>query len=131
MPETLIKILKGLQSDPTLAIGPYKEIFENSFFALVRKDTENSFETMEFVTYATEDNLTELPLFTHENFIFNSYPKDAVEVRVLGEQLWGKLLTIVETGKCEAAINPGQTHGIRLTREMILGMFVKYGTSLQ
>lgn len=131
MPETLIEILKGLQSDPTLAIALYKELFENSFFALVRRDTEDSIETMEFVIYPTEDNLRELPLFTHENFIFRSYPKDAVKVRVFGEALWGKLLTIVETGICEAAINPGQTHGIRLTREMILGMIAKYGTSLQ
>jgi hypothetical protein len=130
MSDTLLNILKALSKDPTLAIELYREIFESSFFSFVRNGTEENWNTLEFLTYDTSDDIKELPLFTHKTFVFMEHPFDAIIVEVFGESLWDKLLNIVETGKCEAAINPGQSFGIRLTREMILGMVSKYRTSL-
>jgi hypothetical protein len=42
--------------------------------------------------------------------------------------LWIKLLDVIENAKCQVAIDPGQPHGIRLTKEMVLGMISSYGS---
>jgi hypothetical protein len=81
---------------------------------------------MEFLTYNTQDGIRELPLFTNDIFILNSLTKEALTVQVSGRPFWARLLDIIETGVCEVAVNPGQNHGIRLTKEIILGMIASY-----
>ena len=48
-------------------------------------------------------------------------------VKVGGEEMWPRLLDVVRTGDCEVAVDPGEKHGVRITREMILGMANTYG----
>jgi hypothetical protein len=54
-------------------------------------------------------------------------PEDAVPVQVDGPALWKRLLDVVEPKKVEVEVDPGQAHGIRLRRRMILGMVAEYG----
>jgi hypothetical protein len=128
MTKTLIDTLKGLKADPSLVLQLYGQLFEATFYLLVRKGTETSLDKAEFLTYDTQDNIRELPLFTTDKFLIDNLLVDALAIQVGGQSLWLRLLGIIETGKCEVAINPGQTHGIRLTKEMIIGMIEKYGT---
>jgi hypothetical protein len=127
MTTTLLDTLNGLKSDPTLFLKLYRQLFESKFYALVRKGTEDILNKAEFLTYITEDNLRELPLFISDKFIIDDLSTEAIPIQVGGQLLWSRLLDIVETGKCEIAINPGQSHGIRLTKEIILGMIENYG----
>lgn len=128
MTTSLLNTLNGLAKEPTLVLHLYKQVFEATFCALVRSGTEKGLDKMEFLTYNTQDNIRELPLFTSEEFILNNPPQDTLVVQVSGQLLWTKLLDILESGKCEGAINPGQAHGIRLIKEIVLGMIANYGT---
>jgi hypothetical protein len=123
----LIDTLNGLRSDPTLALQLYLELFESKFYAIVRPETENSIDEMEFLTYETKDGVQELPIFTVEKFIPDYLSEKSIIIQVSGQLFWTRLLDIVETCKCKVAVNPLQPHGIRLTKEMILGMIMKYG----
>lgn len=124
---SLLDTLMGLRKDPTLVLQLYKQLFESEFYAIVELGTDNSIDEMSFLTYETLDKISELPLFTDEKFIPVSLSKGSIISQVEGIELWQRLLNIVENGKCEIAINPLQEHGIRLKREMILGMISKYG----
>jgi hypothetical protein len=127
MTNSLVDTLKGLKTDPTLVTQLYKQLFESTYYVLVRSGTEKDLTQMEFLTYDTKDEVRELPLFTNEKFILNNLSQSALIIKIYGQSFWKKMLDIIETGKCEAAIDPGQVHGIRLTKEMILGMLVNYG----
>jgi hypothetical protein len=129
MTDRLLEILSGLPENPSLVIELYEEVFKSSFFTFVRKGTEERWNTIEFLTYDTKDHVRELPLFTQEQFVLLDQPADSHLVEIGGQELWEKLLTIIETGRCEVAIDPIQTHGIRLTKEMIQGMLSKYGAT--
>lgn len=129
MTTSLIDTLNGLRADPTLVIQLYSQLFEEAYYALVCPGTEKDLDKMEFLTYETQDKIIELPLFTSEQFIIDTLTQDAVVIQVRGQLFWKRLLDIIETGKCEVAINPLQTHSIRLTKEMILGMIANYGTN--
>jgi hypothetical protein len=129
MTTALIETLNGLQTDPTLVVNLYKQLFDATFFALVQEGTEKSLDTMQFLTYSTTDNIRELPLFTDDKFILQNLARDAKTIKLGGTQFWTRLLDIIETGKCEVAINAGQAHGIRLNKEMILGMIGMYGVN--
>lgn len=126
MKDSLIDILEGLRQDPTLVVELYKKLFDSSYFTLVRPGTETSIEEMEFLTYDTQDDIRELPLFTNDLFILKGLTQEALTIQVSGQPFWARLLDIIETGVCEVAVNPGQKHGIRLTKEMILGMIANY-----
>ena len=124
---TLLNSLNNLRADPTVVIKLYKQLFEATFFSLVRQGTETSLDTAQFLTYNATDNVRELPLFTDEKFVLNNLSSEAIKIKFGGEPLWTRLLNDIETGKCEVAINPGQPHGIRLTKEMVLGIIASYG----
>jgi hypothetical protein len=86
---------------------------------------------MAFLTYPAEDRVRELPAFTSANRTLLSQLQhncDGVAcLEVRGEDMWPRMLDIIQTGHCEVAVDPGEQHGVRITREMILGMVNTYG----
>jgi hypothetical protein len=122
MQDELVKTLQGLRSDPSLVVALYEQLAKADFLAFVRKGTEGNVASMEFLTYPSSGGVHELPLFTQQNFVLSLEVQGAVLAIVHGHLLWPRLLDIVKTKECEAAVDPGQNHGIRLTREMVLGM---------
>ncbi len=127
MNERLISILNSLKSDPSVVVILYEEIFNSTFFAIIQKGTESSLNRMKFLTYPTSDEVRELPIFSSKDFLLPDLTEDSSIIELYGQSFWEQMLEIIETGKCEIAINPGQPHGIRLTKEMIQGMILKYG----
>ena len=130
----LLKTLKGLRADPTLVSNLYHELFNARLWVLVQQPVR-AIEDMLFLTYPTKDGVRELPAFTapdRELLVqLVSRTKDADVQRIEGKRLWSRLLGIVKTGVCEVAVDPGEVHGICLTREMILGMLNKYGSDAE
>ena len=125
--DELLETLKALRSDPSRAVDLYRQLYHASFFAFVKSGSESTLDVHLFLTYPSSGDVRELPLFTLRDFVLDGFPDDALLININGPQLWLRLLEIVETGKCEAAVDPGQSHGIRLNREMILGMTAQYG----
>lgn len=130
MPENLLQTLYDLINDKTVVVRLYQEIFSSNFFTLIKAGTNDTWDKILFCVYDTADEITAIPLFTKEEFIFENYPEDAVRIEIWGQPFWEKLLTIVETGKCEIEIDPGQPHGIRLNKEILLGMVGQYSGNL-
>jgi len=129
MIDELLNTLRALKSDPGRAVVLYEQLYKEPFFALVESGSEAHLQSHLFLNYPTADGLRELPLFTKREFVLTGMPDEALLVQINGPDLWFRLLDIVETRKLEAAVDPGQPHGIRLTREMILGMTAQYGQS--
>jgi hypothetical protein len=102
-------------------------LYAGSFLVPVRAGSEAAVASAAFYTYACRDNVRELPVFTRRDFVFADLPAAVVLISVPGSALWPRLLDIVKAGECEAAVDPGQEHGVRLRREMILGMVAEYG----
>jgi hypothetical protein len=125
--DELLETLQALRSDPSRAIELYRQLYHESFFAFVKSGSEATLEAHLFLTYPSSGDVRELPLFTLRDFVLDGLSDEALLINIKGPQLWPRLLEIIETGKCEAAVDPGQSHGIRLNREMILGMTVQYG----
>ncbi|WP_233840425.1 SseB family protein [Dyella sp. 2HG41-7] len=118
----LVDTLQKLRSDPSRVVVLYQQLAEAQFWVLVKAGTEHNVAAMHFLSYPADNKVHELPLFTHREFVLSLNAPQATLALVPGHLLWPRLLDIIKTGQCEAAVNPGQTHGIRLTREMILGM---------
>lgn len=127
MNHDLLTTMKAMRADHSAVVNLYRQLYEGSFVALVQRGSEGSLESMEFLTYESSGGVSELPLFTKKSYVLSGMPPDCVEVQLPGADLWLRLLDVVESGRCEAAVDPGQEHGIRLRREMILGMLGKYG----
>jgi len=127
MIDELLNTLRALKSDPGRAVELYEQLYRESFFALVLAGSVGNLQSYLFLNYPTVDGLQELPLFTKREFVLPGMPDEALLVQIKGPDLWRRLLDVVETRKLEAAVDPGQPHGIRLTREMILGMTAQYG----
>ncbi len=128
MSNKLTQILKELENDPTLVIQLYEALYYSDFIALIRSELQQKIDSMEFLTYTTEDGVNELPIFTEEEFILNFSSMQPFTITIKGILLWPRLLQIIEPGVCEVAVNPGQSHGIRLNNSMILGMISKYSS---
>jgi len=122
----LLKTLRALPTDPGRVVDLYSQLYAESFLAFVQAGSETNLGSALFLTYPTQSQLRELPVFTSREFVLPNMPADAVLITVPGSALWPRLLDIVKTGECEAAVDPCQKHGIRLKREMILGMISKY-----
>ncbi len=129
--QSLLNTLRGLKQDPTLVVKLYKQLFEAEYFLLVRKGAEQSLNKTEFLIYDSKDKIKELPLFTTRKFIIKNLSSDTLVVKNGGQLFWVRLLDVVETGKCEIAIDPEQEHSVRLTKEMILGMIANYGVKTE
>ena len=123
---TLLDTLKALPTDPYRVVDLYPQLYAASFIAFVQAGSEANLGSALFLTYPTRDEIRELPLFTGREFVLPNLPAEAVPITGPGSALWPRLLDIVKTGECEAAVGPGQKHGIRLKQEMILGMISKY-----
>jgi hypothetical protein len=122
----LLDTLKALPTDPSRVVDLYSQLYAASFIAFVQAGTEANLGSALFLTYPTQDKIRELPLFTSREFVIPNFPAEAVPITIPGSALWPRLLDIVKTGDCEAAVDPGQEHGIRLKREVILGMILEY-----
>ena len=127
MIDELLDTLTSLRADPGRVVDLYQQLYQESFFALVQAGSEDSLQSHLFLNYPAVGEIRELPVFTKREFVLPDLPDDALLIQIAGPQLWVRLLDIVETGKIEAAVDPGQPHGIRLTREMIFGMTSQYG----
>jgi hypothetical protein len=66
------------------------------------------------------------PFLRSAILLLENIPVDTVVVTVKGEALWPRLLELVRAEQCEVAVDPGQSHGIRVSKEMILGMISTY-----
>lgn len=127
MNASLVNTLRELKTDPSVAIRLYEELFGAAYYALVRIGTGSSLTSMEFLTYDTVDGVRELPVFTEEEFVLGNLNDEAEPALIHGAELWARLIDIIETGKCEVGVDAGQGHGIRLNKEMVLGMVSMYG----
>jgi len=127
MADELLDTLRALKLDSARAVDLYGQLYRESFLALVQAGSETDLQSCLFLNYPTADGLRELPLFTKPEFVLPGMPNQAVLLQVDGPRLWPRLLDVVETRVIEAAVDPGQAHGIRLTREMIIGMTAQYG----
>jgi len=126
--DELLKTLKALKSDPSRAVDLYRQLYYAPFFAFVQRGSETTLDAHLFLTYPSSGDVRELPLFTLRDFVLEGLSDEALLININGPKLWVRLLEVIETGKCEAAVDPGQSHGIRLNREMILGMTAQYGS---
>ena len=120
--------MRALRNEPARVLELYEQLFHGSFVALVQRGSEKHVGTMLFLTYPSDDGIYQLPVFTRSEFVLDFLLRaGAIQLSVAGTALWPRLLDIVEAGRCEATVDPGQPHGIKLRRSMILGMVGKYG----
>ena len=126
----LSETLRGLRKDPALAAILYEQLFAGRFWAMVA-NSDVPIESLFFLTYASSGGVSELPIFTKRASPvaerLAAGPTNPMFIELSGESLWPRMLDIVRTGQVEVAVDPGEEHGIRLTREAILGMVRKYG----
>ena len=129
MNEELLAALRELRNDPALVTSLYEQLFHGCFWALVEEPVAE-LENMSFLTYPTEDGPRELPIFTDKSrallLQFNAEIATAMIVTLGGPEMWQRLQEVVRNGECEVAVDPGEPHGIRVTREMLLGMLNSY-----
>ncbi|MFO0828315.1 MAG: SseB family protein [Phycisphaerales bacterium] len=121
----LLDTLQALRADPSRVLQLYEQLFHANLFGVTQVGA--ALESANFLTYPTADGVGALPLFTQRRFIPSGLPADALVTLAPGAVLWRRLLEVICDDGCVAAIDPGQPHGIRLTRAMILGMVAAYG----
>ena len=126
MAATLLQSLTALPSDPRQVLDLYSQLYAASFLVPVQTGSEADLLTARFLTYATNDGVRELPIFTAERFLLKDLVADAVFAHAAGDLLWPRMLDIVVDDECQVAVDPLQSHSIRLTRAMILGMVAEY-----
>jgi hypothetical protein len=130
MNDALIETLKGMKKDPALAVILCEQLFRGRFWAIAQKSTDD-LGNLAFLTYPSGGNVRELPVFSdpkrHLLTELSSELGDSMIIEVEGKNLWPRMLDTVKTGECEIAVDPGEEHGVRLTREMVLGMVNTYG----
>lgn len=123
----LLKTLKALPTDPSRVVDLYFQLYNGSFVVPVQEGSETDIGTAMFLIYPTPDGIRELPIFTSRDYALTNLPDGVVFVTVIGAVLWPRLLHVIrEAGECQVAVDPGQSHGIRLGDSMILGMISSY-----
>ena len=128
MNDELLETMRRLKADPAAAIELYSLLFQGTFTAIVQAGSDSTLHAMNFLTYPAQDQITELPLFSRTEFILGSLKiPGSVMVELAGPKFWQRMLDVAKNGRCEVALDPGQPHGIRLRREMILGMLAGGG----
>jgi hypothetical protein len=127
MSSDLLRTLKAMRTDPARVVDLYRQLYAGSFLVLVQRGTEADLGTALFLIYPSTDGIRELPIFTSRDYLLENLPSDAVLVGVMGDALWPRLLELVKAEECQVAVDPGQSHGIRLNGNMILGMIRAYG----
>jgi hypothetical protein len=128
----LLRLLKAFRADPALVVQLYESLFFGRFWALAQQPAE--IWQIAFLTYPTASGIQELPVFTapdRPTLARLAAESGATSVEVDGISLWPRLLEVVKTGEIEAAVDPGESYGIRLTLEMILTMVRVNGDNVQ
>jgi hypothetical protein len=123
----LVRTLKALPTEPARVVDLYPQLYAGTFVAPVQAGSEGDLGTAAFWIYPSTDGARELPIFTSRGSLLENVPADTVLVTVKGEALWPRLLELVRAEQCEVAVDPGQSHGIRMSKEVILGMISAYG----
>jgi hypothetical protein len=118
----LMRTLQALPTEPARVVDLYPQLYAGSFVVAVQAGSEADLGMALFWIYPSTDGIRELPIFTSRDYLLENLPADAVLLTVRGEALWPRLLELVRAEECEVAVDPGQDHGIRLRKEMILGM---------
>jgi SseB protein N-terminal domain len=118
----LAAVLRQMKQNSAFALDVYRGLGVANLIALVRAGTEREVAGMEFLTYPAADGMRELPLFTSAQFVIAFPGEDTVQATVTAADLWPRMVDLVENGVCEVAVDPGQDHGIRLRKEMVLGI---------
>ena len=126
MNNSIEKTLEALMNDTSVVIHLYQELYNGSFFLFVRTGTESNLAQSEFLVYPTSDGVHELPVFTNTEFMSIISTPESKIILIPGPDLWPRLYEIIESCDYEVAVNPGQSHGIRLTSSTILGMISQY-----
>ena len=127
MGSDLLRTLKAMPTDPARVVDLYPQLYAGSFLVLVQPGTEADLGTALFLIYPSTDGIRELPVFTSRDYVWQNLPSDAVLVGVMGDALWPRLLELAKAEECQVAVDPGQSHGIRLRENMILAMITAYG----
>jgi hypothetical protein len=122
----LLRTLKALPTDPARVVDLYPQLYASYFLVPAKVRSEADFETALFMIYPCADGSLEVPVFTSTDYVFE-LPTEAVLLTARGDTLWPRLLDLLRSEECEVAVDPGQSHGIRLHKEMILGMIRAYG----
>ena len=121
----LIDLLRRLPSDPLVVVDLYRELFAGHFWILAQRPAED-LATMQFLTYPAGDGIRELPIFTSADRSLLAQLKREVpdaEARDFdGAILWPRIVEVLESEKTFAAVDAAETHGIRLSKAMILGL---------
>ena len=123
----LLRILKALPTDPVRVVDLYPQLYAGTFVVPVQVGSEADLETAQFMIYPCTDGTLEVPVFTSTDYVFASLPTETLHLSARGHALWPRLLDLLRSEECEVAVDPGQSHGIRLRKEMILGMIRAYG----
>src|SRR5947208_2075606 len=132
MNDDLVANLQALRRDPAVVVNLYKQLFNARLVALVTDPTV-PLKSLSFLTYPTPDGIRELPVFTSgERTILSRLEADggARRVELDGTGFWLRMLDVVRTGECEVAVDAGEEYGIRITREILLGMVNQYGSGI-
>jgi SseB protein N-terminal domain len=128
--DDLVESLIILKRDPTIVVRLYEQVFRGRFFALVA-DPAAPISSIAFLSYPSANGIRCIPLFTSvSRRLLSELKTEAGNPRAVefdGPLLWSRMLEIIRTGGCEVELDPGESHGIRLTKEMILGMVSTYG----
>jgi hypothetical protein len=128
----LLRLLKDFRADPALVIQLYESLFFGRFWVLAQQPAEIS--QIAFLTYPTVAGIQELPVFTapdRPTLARLAAESGGTVVEVDGISLWSRLLEIVKTGEVEAAVDPGESYGVRLNLQMILSMIRVHGDNAQ
>jgi SseB protein N-terminal domain len=130
MNKQLQRTMQALKANPAFAVELYEFLFSSHFWALVTHPGENVDDPY-FLIYESADGVRELPVFTAPDQPlvgrFATLNPSPTSVEFDGRALWPRLLKVLEHSNAQVAVDPGEAHGIRLTRTMILGMISKYG----
>ena len=123
----LLDTLRALPTDPSRVVDLYSQLYAGSFIVPMQAGSETDLGTALFLTYPCPDGIRELPVFTCRDYVLKHLPSEVSFVTVTGDVLWPRLLDVLKAGECEVAVDPGQSHGIRLRENMILGMISSCG----
>ena len=119
----LLRILKALPTDPVRVVDLYPQLYAGTFVVPVQVGSEADLETAQFMIYPCTDGTLEVPVFTSTDYVFASLPTETLHLSARGHALWPRLLDLLRSEESD----PGQSHGIRLRKEMIFGMIRAYG----
>src|SRR5262249_311165 len=118
---------KALPTEPARVVDLYPQLYAGTFVVPVQEGSESDLGTAAFWIYPSTDGVRELPVFTGHDSLLANVPPDTPLIAVNGEALWPRLLELVRAEQFQVAVDPGQSHGIRVSKEVILGMLSAYG----